>query len=130
MRTARTAQKQPNMALEVGRAALFGVAVSFVLVVLYALALKEELLKTSTMGLFTTVIKVVCAALSGIIAVKRCKRRLWLHGAAAGAAYSVLAMAVYSITAGVFSPNAALLLDIAMCALSGLISVISMQGLK
>ena len=62
MRTARATQKQANMALEVGKSALLGVIISFVLVVLYAVALKEELLQVSTMGLFTTVIKVICAA--------------------------------------------------------------------
>lgn len=61
------------MALEVGKSALLGVIISFVLVVLYAVALKEELLQVSTMGLFTTVIKVICAAAAGLIAVRRCK---------------------------------------------------------
>ena len=50
MRTARATQKQANMALEVGKSALLGVIISFVLVVLYAVALKEELLQVSTMG--------------------------------------------------------------------------------
>ena len=45
MRTARATQKQANMALEVGKSALLGVIISFVLVVLYAVALKEELLQ-------------------------------------------------------------------------------------
>ena len=53
MRTARATQKQANIALEVGKSALLGVIISFVLVVLYAVALKEELLQVSTMGLFT-----------------------------------------------------------------------------
>ena len=61
MRTARATQKQANMALEVGKSALLGVIISFVLVVLYAVALKEELLQVSTMGLFTTVQKAAVA---------------------------------------------------------------------
>ena len=79
MRTARATQKQANMALEVGKSALRGVIISFVLVVLYAVALKEELLQVSTMGLFTTVIKVICAAAAGIKEVRRCKQRMMMY---------------------------------------------------
>ena len=113
MRTARATQKQANMALEVGKSALLGVIISFVLVVLYAVALKEELLQVSTMGLFTTVIKVICAAAAGLIAVRRCKKRLWLYGALAGTLYAVLAFIVFSAVAGTLYVSIALLSDIA-----------------
>ena len=127
MRTARATQKQANMALEVGKSALLGVIISFVLVVLYAVALKEELLQVSTMGLFTTVIKVICAAAAGLIAVRRCKKRLWLYGALAGTLYAVLA---FSAVAGTLYVSIALLSDIAIGAVSGLISVMVLQMLK
>ncbi len=39
MRTARATQKQANMALEVGKSALLGVIISFVLVVLLSLSI-------------------------------------------------------------------------------------------
>ena len=130
MRAARAAQKQANMALEVGKGALLGVIISFVLVVLYAVALKEELLQASTMGLFTTVIKVVCAAAAGLIAVRRCKRRRWLYGALSGALYAVLAFTVFSAVAGTLYVSVALLSDIAAGAASGLLSVMILQMLK
>ena len=130
MRTARTTQKQANMALEVGKSALLGVIISFVLVVLYAVALKEELLLVSTMGLFTTVIKVICAAPAGLIAVRRCKKRLWLYGALAGTLYAVLAFIVFSGVAGTLYVSIALLSDIAIGAVSGLLSVMVLQMLK
>jgi putative membrane protein (TIGR04086 family) len=129
MRTARATQKQANMALEVGKSALLGVIISFVLVVLYAVALKEELLQVSTMGLFTTVIKVICAAAAGLIAVRRCKKRLWLYGALAGL-YAILAFIVFSAVAGTLYVSIALLSDIAIGAVSGLISVMVLQMLK
>ena len=130
MRTARATQKQANMALEVGKSALLGVIISFVLVVLYAVALKEELLQVSTMGLLTTVIKVICAAAAGLIAVRRCKKRLWLYGALAGTLYAVLAFIVFSAVAGTLYVSIALLSDIAIGAVSGLISVMVLQMLK
>ena len=128
MRTARATQKQANMALEVGKSALLGVIIS--LVVLYAVALKEELLQVSTMGLFTTVIKVICAAAAGLIAVRRCKKRLWLYGALAGTLYAVLAFIVFSAVAGTLYVSIALLSDIAIGAVSGLLSVMVLQMLK
>ena len=130
MRTARATQKQANMALEVGKSALLGVIISFVLVVLYAVALKEELLQVSTMGLFTTVIQVICAAAAGLIAVRRCKKRLWLYGALAGTLYAVLAFIVFSAVAGTLYVSIALLSDIAIGAVSGLLSVMVLQMLK
>lgn len=130
MRTARATQKQANMALEVGKSALLGVIISFVLVVLYAVALKEELLQVSTMGFFTTVIKVICAAAAGLIAVRRCKKRLWLYGALAGTLYAVLAFIVFSAVAGTLYVSIALLSDIAIGAVSGLLSVMVLQMLK
>lgn len=130
MRTARATQKQANMALEVGKSALLGVIISFVLVVLYAVALKEELLQVSTMGLFTTVIKVICGAAAGLIAVRRCKKRLWLYGALAGTLYAVLAFIVFSAVAGTLYVSIALLSDIAIGAVSGLLSVMVLQMLK
>lgn len=130
MRTARATQKQANMALEVGKSALLGVIISFVLVVLYAVALKEELLQVSTMGLFTTVIKVICATAAGLIAVRRCKKRLWLYGALAGTLYAVLAFIVFSAVAGTLYVSIALLSDIAIGAVSGLLSVMVLQMLK
>ena len=91
---------------------------------------EEELLQVSTMGLFTTVIKVICAAAAGLIAVRRCKKRLWLYGALAGTLYAVLAFIVFSAVAGTLYVSIALLSDIAIGAVSGLISVMVLQMLK
>ena len=91
---------------------------------------QEELLQVSTMGLFTTVIKVICAAAAGLIAVRRCKKRLWLYGALAGTLYAVLAFIVFSAVAGTLYVSIALLSDIAIGAVSGLLSVMVLQMLK
>ena len=112
MRTARKAEKSVNMITELAKAVIISLAVSFVLVVLYAVALKEELLATTTMTLFTTVIKVICAALAGLLAVRRCRRRLWLYGAAGGGLYTLLSFGVFSAVAGTLCVSLALLSDI------------------
>lgn len=130
MRTARKAEKSVNMITELAKAVIISLAVSFILVVLYAVALKEELLATTTMTLFTTVIKVICAALAGLLAVRRCRRRLWLYGAAGGGLYTMLSFGVFSAVAGTLCVSLALLSDIGMGALAGLLSVMIMQMLK
>jgi len=130
MRTARKAEKSVNMITELAKAVIISLAVSFILVVLYAVALKEELLATTTMTLFTTVIKVICAALAGLLAVRRCRRRLWLYGAAGGGLYTLLSFGVFSAVAGTLCVSLALFSDIGMGALAGLLSVMIMQMLK
>ena len=130
MRTARKAEKSVNMITELAKAVIISLAVSFVLVVLYAVALKEELLAATTMTLFTTVIKVICAALAGLLAVRRCRRRLWLYGAVGGGLYTLLSFGVFSAVAGSLCVSLALLSDIGMGALAGLLSVMIMQMLK
>ena len=130
MRTARAAEKRVNMAKELIWAVVISVAVSFVLVVLYAVALKEELLPTTTMTLFTTVIKVICGALAGLLAARKCRRRLWLYGAVGGGLYTLLAFGVFSAVAGSLCVNLALLSDILMGALAGLLSVMVRQLMK
>lgn len=130
MRTARAAEKRISMGTELVKAVIISLAVSFILVVLYAVALKEELLATTTMTLFTTVIKVICAALAGILTVRRCRRRLWLYGAVGGGVYTLLAFGVFSAVAGSLCVSLALLSDICMGALAGLLSVMVMQMLK
>ena len=130
MRTARKAEKSVNMITELAKAVIISLMVSFILVVLYAVALKEELLATTTMTLFTTVIKVICAALAGLLAVRRCRSRLWLYGAAGGGLYTLLSFGVFSAVAGTLCVSLALLSDIGMGALAGLLSVMIMQMLK
>lgn len=130
MRTSRAAEKRVNMATEIVKAVVISLMASFVLVVLYAVALKEELLATTTMTLFTTVIKVICAALAGILTVRRCRHRLWLYGAVGGGAYTLLAFGVFSAVAGSLCVSLALLSDIGMGTLAGLLSVMILQMFK
>lgn len=130
MRAVRAAERPVSMGAELVKAIVTSLVVSFILVVLYAVALKEELLATTTMTLFTTIIKVICAALAGTLAVRRCRRRLWLYGALGGGLYTLLAFGVFSAVAGSLYVSLALVSDIGMGALAGLLSVMVMQMLK
>lgn len=130
MRTSRAIEKRVNMGAELIKAVIISLIVSFILVVLYAVALKEELLATTTMTLFTTVIKVICAAAAGLLTVRKCKKRLWMYGMIGGAVYTLLAFGVFSAVAGSLCVSLALLSDIGMGALAGLLSVMVMQMMK
>lgn len=130
MRAVRAAERPVSMVTELVKAVVTGLVVSFVLVVLYAVALKEELLPVTTMTLITTIIKVICAALTGLLAVRRCRRRLWLYGAVGGGLYTLLAFGVFSAVAGSLYVSLALLSDIGMGALAGLLSVMVWQMMK
>lgn len=130
MRTARATQKKANMPFEVIKGAALGVVISFILVVAYAFALKEELLQTSSMALFTTVIKVISAAAAGILTVRHCTKRLWLFGGIGGCVYTLFAYAVFSLMAGNVGALLPLLSDLLMGTLAGLLSVMLLQALK
>lgn len=68
-RPARKPQAKPRPpVLVLLRAALWGVLASLGLVVLYAVALRQNWLGTDTMGAATTAIKVLCAAFAGLLA--------------------------------------------------------------
>lgn len=130
MRAVRAAERPVSMVTELVKAVVMGLMVSFVLVVLYAVALKKELLPVTTMTLVTTIIKVICAALSGLLAVRRCRRRLWLYGAVGGGVYTLLAFGVFSAVAGSLYVSLALLSDIGMGVLAGLLSVMVRQMMR
>lgn len=130
MRAARAVEKNVSMPLEAAKAAVVGVLLSFVLVVAYALALKEEMLQSSGMTVMTTAFKVVSAAAAGLVGARRCKQRLWLHGLVSGATYSLLAFGVFSLVAQSFSLSWAAAADVGMGALAGLCAVMVRQALK
>jgi len=130
MRAARAVEKNASMPLEAAKAAIFGVLLSFVLVVAYALALKAEMIESGSMTVMTTAFKVVSAAAAGLIGARKSRQRLWLWGLASGAAYSLLAFLVFSAVAQSFSPSVAAVADVGMGALAGLCAVMARQALK
>ena len=130
MRTARAVEKKPVMPVEMIRAGFLASLVSLGLVVLYAVALKEQIFEASTMSVFTSVIKVISGFVAGFIASRKPMRRGWLWGLCGGAVYALMAYVIFSIIAGAFSFSVALLSDIGMCAAAGALAAMVGRMLK
>ena len=81
------------------------------------------------MPIVNAAIKVISAAAAALLAVRRCAKRRWLYGAAAGLLYAVLAFMVFSILSDTFVISAALLSDFGMGILSGMLSAMAAQVL-
>ena len=61
------------------------------------------------------------AAAAGFLAQRGCGSRAWLFGGAAGLIYAMLAYAVFSILSGSFALNMAMLSDMGIGLLSGML---------
>lgn len=130
-RTARKTQVKPRPpALTLLRAALWAMLASLGLVVLYAVALRQNWLGTDTMGAATTAIKVLCAAFAGLLAHRAGGSRYWLWGMLGSVLYSLLAFLVFSLLSQTFILSLAILSDMAMAAAAGLFGVLVWQMFK
>ncbi len=130
VRTARAVEKNPVMPVEMIKAGFLASLVSLGLVILYAVALKEQILQASTMSVFTSVIKVLSGFVAGLLASRKSKSRGWLWGMCGGAVYALMAFVIFSIIAGAFSFSAALLSDVGMCAAAGALAAMVRRMLK
>ncbi|PWM05186.1 MAG: TIGR04086 family membrane protein [Clostridiales bacterium] len=130
-RPARKPQAKPRPpVLVLLRAALWGVLASLGLVVLYAVALRQNWLGTDTMGAATTAIKVLCAAFAGLLARRATGSRYWLWGMLGSVLYSLLAFLLFSLLSQTFILSLAILSDVAMAAAAGLFGVLVWQMFK
>ncbi|MDR0840378.1 MAG: TIGR04086 family membrane protein [Christensenellaceae bacterium] len=129
-RTARKTKRPPALAVEILKSAVMAALLSLVLVVLYAVALRQEWLSTDTMGISTTAIKVICAAVAGLRTAHHAKGKLWLYGILSGAAYSLLSFAVFSLLSQTFVLSLAILSDLGMATAAGLFAVLILQIYK
>ena len=130
-RPARKPQAKPRPpVLVLLRAALWGVLASLGLVVLYAVALRQNWLGTDTMGAATTAIKVLCAAFAGLLARRATGSRYWLWGMLGSVLYSLLAFLLFSLLSQTFILSLASLSAVAMAAAAGLFGVLVWQMFK
>ena len=127
MRSGKAGERAPNMFVEILKGGLLASLVSIVLIVLYALALWKEILPASSMPIANAVIKVLSAAVAALLAVRRCAKRRWLYGGAAGLLYAALAFMVFSILADTFIVSVALLSDLGMGLLAGMLTAMAAQ---
>ena len=129
MRSVKAGERAPNMLIEILKGGLLASVISIVLIVLYALALWKEILPASSMPIANAVIKVLSAAVAALLAVRRCAKQRWLYGGAAGLLYAALAFMVFSILADTFIVSVALLSDLGMGLLAGMLTAMAAQVL-
>lgn len=121
MRTSNKAVTKGDIAIGIVKAALLAAVLTLGCIVLYAWTLQRAWLPDSSIPIVNAVIKVIGAAFAASIAIRRCERRRWLIGSAAGVAYILLAFVVFSIAADHFSLSLALLADLLMGAVAGML---------
>lgn len=112
------------------KGALIASALSIALIVLFAVVLKQEWANTDSIPAANAVIKVLSAALAAFVATRKCKARCWLVGLLAGVLYTLLAFMVFSILSDTFTFSVALLSDIGIGALSGMLTAMLLQMVK
>lgn len=127
MRSVKAGDRAPNMFIEIIKGGLFASVLSIALIVLYALALWKEILPASSMSIANAVIKVLSAAAAALFTVRRCAKRRWLYGGAAGLVYAALAFMVFSILSDTFVVSVALLSDLGIGMLSGMFAAMAVQ---
>ncbi len=130
MRSVKAGEKAPNMFIEIIKGGLMASALSIALIVLYALLLWKEVLPASSMPIANALIKVLSAAAAALLSVRRCARRRWLYGGLAGLLYAALAFMVFSILSDTFVVSVALLSDLGMSLISGMLAAMAAQALR
>jgi len=127
MQSVKSGAKAPHAGMEVIKGGMLGALFSVGLIFLYALALWKEFLPAESIRLVNALIKVLSAAAAALFAVRRCARRRWLIGGAAGLFYTLLAFMVFSILSDTFVFSEALLSDLLIGLLSGITAAVARQ---
>ena len=131
MKTSSAAVKgNQNMLVRILKGALFASAVSILLVVIYAILLWQGWIKEGGMSVVNTIIKVLCAGFASYLAVRKCQKNRWIFGALTGLVYIIVSFVVFSILAGQVSFSLALLSDLAVGALAGMITAMLVEMLR
>lgn len=122
MKASNKAVTKGDIAIGIVKAALLAAVLTLGCIVLYAWTLQRAWLPDSSIPIVNAIIKVVGAGFAAFIATRRCERRRWLIGGVAGVSYVVLAFVVFSIAADSFSLSVALLTDLLMGAVAGMLA--------
>ena len=102
------------------KAAFIGCVVSVTLIVIFAALMWKQVVGVELIPIVNAAIKVIGAAAAGFFA-QRGGSRAWLFGGAAGLIYAMLAYAVFSILSGSFALNMAMLSDMGIGLLAGML---------
>lgn len=104
------------------RSALLGCVISVALVAAVSTLMWKQAAGVELIPLFVAIIKVISGAAAGLFAKGHTLGRAWLMGGAAGLLYSVTAYVLSMLLGGKFGLNAALLSDVGIGVLSGMLS--------
>ena len=116
----RTGPKKTDpMFIVIAKAALIGVLLSILLLLLFSFALDKEWLRMQDTRIATIAIKVLSALCACVFALFKYKGRALLLGALTGISYAVLAMVFFSILSEKFTFSLALLGDLGIGCLCG-----------
>ncbi len=103
------------------KAAFIGCVVSVALIVIFAALMWKQVVGVELIPIVNAAIKVIGAAAAGFLAQRGCGSRAWLFGGAAGLIYAVIAYALFSILSGGFALNMAMLSDMGIGLLAGML---------
>ena len=103
------------------RAAFIGCVVSVALIVIFAALMWKQVVGVELIPIVNAAIKGIGAAAAGFFAQRGCGSLAGLFGGAAGLIYAMLAYAVFSILSGSFALNMAMLSDMGIGLLSGML---------
>lgn len=111
--------KTPSVLLTTIRGSLFAVAISLVLVLLFAFALKYIAIPVTAIRPVNQAIKGISVFVGVFFALKKIQRMGFLHGLLIGFAYTVLAFLVFSILDGSFVFSKTLINDLLFSGIIG-----------
>lgn len=116
-----------SMAMLIVKAALIASVLTILLIVIYAFILHQGWLSENTVSMANSLIKVIGAVIASLLVVRRCERLAWLYGALAGVVYVLLAFVVFSLLTDTFTLSLALLSDLGVGFLAGMVTAMVMQ---
>lgn len=103
------------------KAAFIGCVVSVAMIVIFAALMWKQVVGVELIPIVNAAIKVIGAAAAGFFAQRGCGSHAWLFGGAAGLIYAVIAYALFSILSGGFALNMAMLSDMGIGLLAGML---------
>lgn len=122
--------KWDNTFVRVIKGALFGAAISLLLILLFSLGLYKEWIPIDSISAINTGIKVISAVGASLVSVRKSVKHRWLVGGFSGFAYAAIAYLVFSILAKSYTVSAALLSDLGMGMLAGMLAAMIRQLVK
>lgn len=115
-------RKEPNTFLKVLKASVFGVFISLVLVLIFAIILRFTNLSNNLIRPINTVIKGLSILIATIFVCKGATSKMWLKGLFVGLVYFLLSFLVFSALDGSFVVNITTLTDFVFELVAGLFS--------